>query len=638
MKNKYIVLIFLFLSVQVHAMSYRDKYAAVITHYKEHAADSLKLQAAFFLIDNMRWHQSPVGDGVDKYIDTLKMLRHKTDIGKLSRIWNDCHKNGRKTCYAPDSTTVTSEYIISNVDEAFDAWRSSPWKSQVDFNHFCRYILPYKVTNEYISDKWRTELRKKYGYAIESISDMRMAFAALRNAVMGNVSNTVAYTPITLDVLSYEHIRRADCEQRCVLLASVLRAFAIPAAIDIVPFWADYSTMGHSWVSLVMSDGSTYTINDGDSEAKMFNVIDASLFKAECNVEETMHIPYQIKTAKKISKVYRKLFDYNNIDVHANMDTITEPYVFDVSEYYGLTGNLELDIDDDDPVYLCTYLTGKDWVPIAVAMPSKGKIVFSHLGTGIVYLPMRKNNGKRIALTTPVLLSSDNKKKHFAVLSDNNSLPTTHTIYIDRKYPLCNYMPNQWKNMVGAVFEGADSIDFNNPDTLAVISSIPYGTHTIDIEGYKKYRCVRYRSPQNKIALLSELSFSVIGGSCTGRYISEDVDTNTVKFICDNDCETKIKARKPGYWVGIDWGIGNVKRVMSVSFAPVSDGNGIQLGHLYELYGFDKRWRLLGRKVAKSSMLRFDNVPEDALLLLKDKTKGKEERIFEYCGGKQIWY
>ena len=33
-----------------------------------------------------------------------------------------------------------------------------------------------------------------------------------------------------------------------------------------------------------------------------------------------------------------------------------------------------------------------------------------------------------------------------------------------------------------------------------------------------------------------------------------------------------------------------------------------------------------------------DNVPTNALLLLRNHTKGKEERIFTYEGGEQVWW
>lgn len=635
MKNRVIAIMMLLVALQVCAKNYCEKYASVVEHYSKQDSDSMKLKAALYLIDNMQGHKSPTGDGLSKYIDTLRTFPHKTTIGKLSRAWTDCHKNGQKVSYVDDHNIITPEYLIKNIDEAFEAWQTSPWNSEVGFAHFCRYILPYKTNNEVISTKWRQELRDKYKDVIADKKEMRATFAALYKAVMQNVSNSSAFAPISLDALSYDHIGRANCEQRCILLTAVMRAFAIPAAIDYVPIWADYSGVGHSWVALVMEDGTTYTMNETDEEPMMYNTIDASLFASECSAEETSHIPYQIKSKKGVSKIYRKLYERNALTSKHRFPVINDPYIHDVSLAYGLTGQIKLKVEDNSPVFLCTYVTGKDWIPIAVATPTKREVTFRHLGTDIVYLPLSITDGKYTAFSTPILLTNDNQMEHFPMFAQTN-LTRTNSINIDRKYPLCNYMPNQWKNMVGAVFEGDNTPDFTSPDTLAVISSMPYGTTTISLNSDKAYRCIRFKCPDGKIALLAELEFIGAEGTVKGKAISEGVDINTIKYLSDNDCETRIKARKDGYWVGADFR--QEKNICSIRFSPVSDGNGIQPYHLYELYGFDTRWRLLGRAIGKETQVTFKNVPQGALLLLKDKTKGKEERIFIYHNGKQIWY
>ena len=38
------------------------------------------------------------------------------------------------------------------------------------------------------------------------------------------------------------------------------------------------------------------------------------------------------------------------------------------------------------------------------------------------------------------------------------------------------------------------------------------------------------------------------------------------------------------------------------------------------------------------AVLKYDNVPAQALFRLHNRTKGSEERIFTYEGGKQIWW
>lgn len=48
----------------------------------------------------------------------------------------------------------------------------------------------------------------------------------------------------------------------------------------------------------------------------------------------------------------------------------------------------------------------------------------------------------------------------------------------------------------------------------------------------------------------------------------------------------------------------------------------------------------LGRQVGSRQLqyLEYDNVPDNALLLLRNLTKGKEERIFTCEDGKQVWW
>ena len=43
-------------------------------------------------------------------------------------------------------------------------------------------------------------------------------------------------------------------------------------------------------------------------------------------------------------------------------------------------------------------------------------------------------------------------------------------------------------------------------------------------------------------------------------------------------------------------------------------------------------------EAGQEDKLSFANVPENALLLLHNKSRGREERIFTYENGQQIWW
>ncbi len=64
----------------------------------------------------------------------------------------------------------------------------------------------------------------------------------------------------------------------------------------------------------------------------------------------------------------------------------------------------------------------------------------------------------------------------------------------------------------------------------------------------------------------------------------------------------------------------------------------IHVGDLYELYYYSScGWKSLGKQRADDFQLIYE-VPANALLWLRNISRGNEERIFVYKKGKQIWY
>ena len=65
----------------------------------------------------------------------------------------------------------------------------------------------------------------------------------------------------------------------------------------------------------------------------------------------------------------------------------------------------------------------------------------------------------------------------------------------------------------------------------------------------------------------------------------------------------------------------------------------IKIGDYYELLFWKKNGFVsLGRQIAKKKTITFDNVPKNALLLLKDLTRGKQERVFTYENNTQVFW
>lgn len=496
----------------------------------------------------------------------------------------------------------------------------------------------YRINDEHFGGNWREPLREQYGAVIEGVEDIRKAFAIVRDTVFKVVALSNSYCKYNLDPLTCNIVGRAECSQRCILLVAVLRALGIPAAIDGTPMWADYSNKGHAWAAMIMGNGDTYTVFEKDKEAKRLNPVDASQFMPRYKTWKNDGFPYDIKASKTPVKIYRMCYDRCNEVGEYDVMWLKNSFIKDVSAEYGLTSNVAIKTDCASAVYLCAYMSGRDWMPVAKAFSEDGNIIFPNVGKGSVCVPIAVVDGKKKALSCPFLVGSNGIERWFSP-----SPSGARTITIDRKYPLCSYTTDTWAGMRGAVFEGSMTADFSVADTLAVITAVPSYMTTIDVSSSKRYRFLRYHAPRLNRSSLAELLFYTSGDTgdtklLAGRHFAEGVDSANIGNVFDGNPATICKGISVGYTIGLDLGEGNSQSVKKITLSPSTDLNFVEKGHLYELYCYDTEWKMLGRVYAHEDKLTFDNVPENAILLLKDRSGGMEERIFEYRDGKQVWH
>ena len=108
----------------------------------------------------------------------------------------------------------------------------------------------------------------------------------------------------------------------------------------------------------------------------------------------------------------------------------------------------------------------------------------------------------------------------------------------------------------------------------------------------------------------------------------------------DGNLETWFEKRtRTEGWVGLDLGRGNERIITRVRFCPRSDTNFILEGDTYELFYWDEeQWNSAGSQVAVTGMLTFTDIPGETLYWLRNLTRGREERIFTYKDGQQVWW
>lgn len=130
-------------------------------------------------------------------------------------------------------------------------------------------------------------------------------------------------------------------------------------------------------------------------------------------------------------------------------------------------------------------------------------------------------------------------------------------------------------------------------------------------------------------------------GKVMGNYAPGWLDSMlTMRRAFDGDVLsfTSASPEQTDAWLGLDFG--RMVDLNRLVYLPRTDDNFIREGELYELFYWDNGWVSLGQRTGsrKLQYLEYDNVPDNALLLLRNLTKGKEERIFTYEHGKQVWW
>jgi len=132
----------------------------VLAYYCDTMPDKLRYKAAQFLIENMDAHYTLQSEGIDSfrlYMDSIFRLPHRDDLF-YNRAYDTAvmrygHLMEVNQMRIPDTSTVIAEYLKANIDSAFRMWRTK-WNMDYGFEHFCNYVLPYRVGHEPLSH-WR---------------------------------------------------------------------------------------------------------------------------------------------------------------------------------------------------------------------------------------------------------------------------------------------------------------------------------------------------------------------------------------------------------------------------------------------------------------------------------------------------
>lgn len=621
------------------AGSNRSELEKVLKHYGEKAGDSLKLRSAIFLIENMPHHYTVESDVFDYYYrqaDSLFSLsygptgtRDRLDslYKKFSSVLGHAFHEG---VMRKDIEHMTAGYLIRNIDHAYYKWREGPWTKHVTFEDFCEYILPYRFGTENIED-WRERLEEKFSERIDWLNDYdQKRHSAYWSTLHLNheLDKRGAYTPslpIDHPVSYYESMKIGDCKDYAVYALFVMRACGIPVCVDYTPQWPNRGKR-HIWNVVLNNNGKDVVFLGGD--------IDPGY----------PHYP-----ADKFAKIFRRTYAFQKNSLFAmkgdekippNLDT---PFIKVVSEKYFEGTDVDVEIPRNVKTsnrfaYLAVF-DNRGWVPVQWGEISRGgNVKFEKMGRSIVYLPVLYENKSVEGISLPILVNDTGK-----VIPLVPDTMNRQRLVLKRKFPKFTGVLDYSKRVVGARIVASNYEHFKDSTIAGIIRRNPLMKYdTLNINTNEKYRYWKYLSPDSSFCDIAELKFfqdkADISGEARVTTNGKHFGRRTVECAFDGDELTYHQSVSPsGGWIMLDFG--KPVRIDHIKYLPRNDDNNVKPGDTYELlYWGDNHWRSMGAFVSDADSLVYDNAPTNALFLLRNHTRGSEERIFTYEDGKQAWW
>ncbi|MEN7549826.1 transglutaminase-like domain-containing protein [Rapidithrix thailandica] len=440
--------------------AHRDELQKVIEHY-QNPEDSLKLKAAYFLLENMAYHGTVevIWNNTRANFDMLayedrKGMRQARD--SLESLYGSVQP---VTHFSNDLTSLSSEFLIRNIDGAFQAWQQ-PWAAHVTFEQFCEFILPYRCKTEPPTLHWRQKMFEQYRWLGDSLKvpeDPVEACTQINEKLKSWFSfNSLFYEyPARLSLEKLLEQQRGNCEDMSTMAMYAMRAMGIPIGSDFVPYWGRWNS-GHNW-NVVLAKDNTFL---------PFMGTEASPEYSQADEPKHSYMGY-----KGLAKVYRSTFQFNaNSLAHIKTAEETIPPFLnsgtftDVTAEYTQTYDLTLRLEENPTpesrfVYLCVFNSGTwkavHWSPIE----QDGRTRFSEMGANIIYRPMFYN-GTYSPAGPPFHLLPDGRMTSLEPSSDStvslradrwgpwlSGADDSNAVHPGKDYELFYWKNNQWESL-----------------------------------------------------------------------------------------------------------------------------------------------------------------------------------------------
>lgn len=198
-----------------------------------------------------------------------------------------------------------------------------------------------------------------------------------------------------------------------------------------------------------------------------------------------------------------------------------------------------------------------------------------------------------------------------------------------------------YRSTRGARIEAANDTTFRQADLLYQIKD-SFTTNYYEfcpLHSHQKYKYIRYVPPVGTRVELAELALyeDTLGKAKISMHAMTSLKPiDKIGNITDGNILTYFQATD--MTSAITFKLEKESSISRITFSPRNDDNYISPGDVYELFYQDgvSGWQSLGIQTAVTREVRYI-VPKNALLWLRNLTKGREEQIFIYRDKKQYF-
>ena len=391
----------------------RPELEKAVEHFRQ-SGDSLKLEALYYLLVNIESHNyrtfelaDSSGNVIDfnvlDYPDFVTLISHLDSIEKVMGELDFKPKDKIE-----DVKIITGEFLINNVESAFDVWQNKPWAKGISFEDFCEYILPYRGSSEPL-EAWRSHFIEKYRDVESKIPDPAnpiQAASFINDDIMSWFKFDPRYYlhPTDQGLSEMMETKMGRCEDMTNLTIFAMRANGLAVTSDFTPYWANTGN-NHAWNAIVTPAGKVIPF-----------------MGAECN-------PGKYKLANKLAKVYRKMFSEQSsslgmqgVEKELLPHYLNSKSITDVTADYVEVTDVELRFvkvpEGEKFAYLCVFNSGK-WKAIHWAEIDEEIAVLKDMGMDIAYLPAFYIEKEIEPMGVPFILNTEGSRRELIPDMDN---------------------------------------------------------------------------------------------------------------------------------------------------------------------------------------------------------------------------